>query len=252
MRVPFHLILGMAVGAPSLAMAAPVTFTADLITLNGADQFTQDQLDTPGFAPSQAEGTATLILDGTSLSVEIHSTGLEPNQRHAQHIHGRFDGAGAPIDSVLPSPALDSDGDNFVELGEGLAAYGPVILNLFDEDGNFPMADATGAIDYERIFDLATTDAFAANPATGQPFAAADLQPLDLREIVQHGLTVPAGLGSDGGEITGQQDGFIGGLPVDSGVIVQVTEVPEPPALSLFAAGLLGLGYVVRRRGKAA
>lgn len=185
---------------------------------------------------SGVSGTALLELTGTSLSVSISATGLEPGRPHAQHIHGRFDGAGTPVDSVEPTISNDTDGDGFVEVGEGLASYGAIILPL-TSGGGFPIAAADGSLAFFETYDLSDPAVFAPG------FSMADLFPLDLRAIVLHGLSVASGIGAGTpGEVNGS-GGYLPPLPVATG---EITPIPAPSSL-LLAAGLLP--WVWERKG---
>lgn len=128
------------------ASGAQIIYTSDLYPANG----------------SHVAGNAILTWDtiANTLAVMIHADDLEPNQVHEMHIHGRFDGAGNPIDSVRPTPANDTDADGFVEMMEGSAAIGPVIM---------PLGSATtdnGIIVFNQTYNL-NNDALFFDPHTG-------------------------------------------------------------------------------------
>lgn len=72
-------------------------------------------------------------------------------------------------------------------MGEGLQAYGPIILPLVP----FDLVDASGNLGYEATFTI--------NPGA--------LQPLHKRTIVMHGMTV--------------NGGYVPSLPVACGEIVE-------------------------------
>ncbi len=208
--------------------ANAATFKATLSPLNaGVDG---SFLDVSGFAEVTRNGKDTL-------TVSIEAKGLAPNQRHAQHIHGVTGG-----DSRTPTLADDArgDGDGVIELLDGVPAYGPVILPLFDTDGMFPLVGDDGVLSFSRTYDL-TTAMF----NTG--FAAGDLFPLAFREIVLHGGVLGA-VGFDAGRAVEEADGtagYKGFLPVAAG---ELAPVPLPAAGWLLLAGVGGLAGLGRRR----
>jgi hypothetical protein len=154
--------------------------------------------------------------DSGKITVAISAAGLEPNMVHVQHIHGFTDGT---TEARTPTTAQDTDGDGYVELAEGLNTYGPILLNLTTDHGNgtggdnghdhggdltgFPTAP-DGTIFFVETYQL--------------PAGLLGTDPLlALREIVIHGLTVPAGAGAG---TPGEVDGTAGYklvLPVASG-----------------------------------
>ena len=158
-------------------------------------------------------------LDTDTITVAISASGLEPNQIHIQHIHGFVDGT----NSTTPTAAQDVDGDGFIEVGEGAATYGPVLLNLAANHDN----DAGGDNGHSH-----------AGGPTGFPTAPdgeiwfvesyqlpAGLLPagptLDLREIVIHGLSAGAVGAGTPGEVNGIA-GYKLALPAASGELTQV------------------------------
>lgn len=251
------LRLGAACSAlVAAALAAPAhaaIYTADLGSLNN----------------SGVTGTATLELNGNLLTVTTHVEGLEEGRVHAQHIHGRVGPGGVPLPDFLPTLALDSDGDGLLEVAEGVPAYGPVIIGLTLEAGGFPFVPSDGdanlfegVIDYTRTFDITDPTIYDPIPGGGGAlFTAAQLLPLDFREVVVHGLclgTVEQGsdrdcpngtlLGANGGEANGTV-GYKGPLPVASGLIAFA--VPAPGTALLVGLGLLGMIPSLRRFPKA-
>jgi len=163
--------------------------------------------------------------DTDSITVAIAARGLEPNQPHVQHIHGFPDGQ----DAKTPTRAFDTDGDGFVELAEGLPAYGPVLLNLATIHANdsgsdnghahggalegFPTAP-NGKISFVETYQL-PREMLGADPM------------LELREIVLHGMTVPAGVGAGTpGEVDGS-GGYEVVLPIASGELVEVASTGQ-------------------------
>lgn len=189
---------------------------------------------------SGVSGTGSLTLVGDDLTVQITAIGLEPDMPHPMHIHGAFDSGDNPIDSTSPTLAQDSDGDGFIEVGEGAATYGPVLVPLTMPAGgdfnDFPTAPG-GTITFTETYDLTNVSTFAAG------FEWADVMPLVLREIVIHGMTTTAldGVGT-GGEVDGTA-GYKAVLPVASGEIV-----PEPASAALL---VLGVASTLSRKRRA-
>ena len=187
------------------------------------------------------------------LAVSIRAEGLEPNQTHVQHIHGFMPGDdGITMDSMIPTIDDDTDGDGFIELGEGAPVYGGILLGL-QSDGNmgngnfdpdtamFPMVGDDGRLVYDETFRLPEGD-------------LSDDPMLALREIVLHGLTLGEGDGDNGGEADGTA-GYKATLPVAAGELELADDADElqdafdgfvappmnqPTALGQFAANLTG------------
>lgn len=111
-------------------------------------------------------GKATLMLNGTKLTVKIDATGLEAGKPHPQHIHGFTENN---RNSTCPNMSADTDGDGIISLAESVPSYGPILLDL----SPMPTADANGEVHYTRTFDVGV-----------------GLVPLQNRAIVLHGLTV--------------------------------------------------------------
>jgi len=173
---------------------------------------------------SGVRGTAFLVLDEEtdSLTARLSAQGLEPGFQHIVDIHGRLaeqsedNGDGrVPIESVVPPPEADADGDGFIEFEEGLPFYGDGILSLASPQGafdtGFPVPDSKGEIFFVQSYDL--------NGPFDFEFTRDDLLPLDLREVVVHGMTVGGddGEGTDG-EVNGEA-GFKPDIPIAAGEI---------------------------------
>lgn len=154
------------------------------------------------------------LLKDRYLQVTINATGLEMDGLHVGHIHGTLDAAGNPTDAMCPTLEDDADGDGFIELGEGVPQYGPIIIPL----GPPPLGedldpDGDGTIEYEMTFDLMDGAIF------GDGFDKDAVFPLSFREIVLHGLTVAPGPGAGtDGEVNGT-NGYLAVLPVACGGI---------------------------------
>ncbi|WP_051286245.1 hypothetical protein [Salinimicrobium terrae] len=143
---------------------------------------------------SGVEGTAELSLVRDQLTVKIYATGLEPDMPHPQHIHGFKENN---KNAKCPTSSADSDGDGFVELGEGLPFYGPVLLPLTP----FPTAP-DGTIEFTQTYTV-DENMF--------------ITPLQNNAIVLHGMTAELTQEVDG-EIVVVND-YIVTLPVACGQI---------------------------------
>ncbi|WP_308517336.1 PEPxxWA-CTERM sorting domain-containing protein [Sphingomonas flavescens] len=190
---------------------------------------------------SSASGTTTLTLDANAktLNVMIHVMGLEPGGVHVGHIHGRVDANGMPLDSTTPTLAQDTDRDGYVELAEGQVTYGPILVDFMNTDPNMD-----GVVDFNRTFNLLDPTIYGAG-FNIMSLLGPNLDELSLREIVLHGLTVPAGPGAGTpGEVNGT-NGYLTVLPVASAELVRA--VPEPATWAMMLLGFGGIGVAMRR-----
>ena len=161
------------------------------------------------------KGSVTLSPDKTQLTVRIDATGLEKNQVHVGHIHGIVASGNMPADSSIPSPKQDSDRDKFVELAEGLVTYGPILITLGTNSGGNLDPDGDGTIHYEQTFNLEDAAIYA--DTFNKMSVIGSGNSLQLREIILHGLSVPA-VGVAPGEVDGTA-GYKTVLPVAGGEI---------------------------------
>ena len=240
-----NLYLG-AVGAAfgiSLATSAAATTTNYRAVLGDINNF-------------GASGQVDLRLNdvANTLFVRVRAAGLDPDVPHVQHIHGLKNPDGTNGNSITPTAAQDTDGDGFIELGEGAATYGPIILPLTDINqpglSGFPTAPG-GMIDFSFTYDLLNSAIYAGS------FGIADLLNLKDREIVIHGaftnfapVNELPGLGGGidqdvfGNPIAAPRN-YNAALPVLAGTI---SPVPLPAAGWLLLTGLGGLAAIRRRR----
>ncbi|MEZ4521133.1 MAG: CHRD domain-containing protein [Thermomicrobiales bacterium] len=119
---------------------------------------------------SGVSATGSISLIGDQLTVEINGSGFAAAMIHPQHIHGD-DGEPA----FCPGPDFDISGDDWVDLGEGVDAYGGVKLSLTigGEENNWPTADADGNLTFSETY-------------TVDPLAVGN--DLEERVIVLHGI----------------------------------------------------------------
>jgi len=280
--------------APTNANAATL-FKADIVPLNqafgstasGSAQITLDQ-------PSETLRTLRVQIDVSGLQDLSSFGGI-----HVAHIHGQFSGnasrplfdqgngpfftgaGGGAVESVLPTLADDIDGDGFLNFIEGRPAYGPVVLNLTRDQlpappsGVPPLSQflelaSTGTIDPAALFPAGTT--FSLDTTYQFDLTDADqarqfnnLTNLDQREIVIHGLTVPASISDPIDDlVTANGSGAPLGIPVGDGQVFRITapvaagnlqvvedeatSVPEPLAMSLIGGVVLALGLKTTQR----
>lgn len=211
---PGNSAVGQANGDAHREAAALFRLTGDRDFL-ADDHFFTTQFTTLNGSGVTGEAIVGYDEDAHTITVAISASGLEPNMVHIQHIHGFTDGT----DARTPTLAQDDDRDGYVELAEGLDTYGPILLNLTadhtngsgGDNGHDHSGDLTGfpTAPDGTIFFVETYQ-LPAGMLTTDPMLA-------LREIVIHGLTVPAGAGAG---TPGEVDGTAGYklvLPVASG-----------------------------------
>lgn len=190
-----------AAAAPALFLAGPV-LSKDSPERSGTFNGTLTPLNDSGIS-----GSFTIEQRGQGqITVNIQATGLEAsNGPHVAHIHGKQGNQNATCPTMAQDRADDNDG--FIEVAEGRNTYGPIIVPLGDVD-----PDNDGVVNYSMTFKLNKDSTFADGKDKD------DLLPLELREIVIHGLTLQDGDGANGGEADGTA-GYKVILPVACGEI---------------------------------
>src|SRR4051812_11176802 len=129
---------------------------------------------------SGVSGTSDLTLNGSTLTVSVNATGLEPNQNHPQHIHGFANGTPSVIPPFPPTPDVDTNGNGLLDDPEAEALIGPPILGLTGTNGttnvspagsgepggenapsttatDYPAVGADGALTYSGTFTVDPT-----------------------------------------------------------------------------------------------
>jgi len=212
-----------ALGTPSSTSFGSLSGT--FAALVAADAFYQ--VDFIALNNSAVQGGAFLALDfeTNQLTIITGASGVEAGQTHPQHIHGFPPGT---PDANTPTLIQDTDLDGFVELAEGLPAYGPILLNIQSPPGSglagFPRPDGNSFAFVETYdlddltFDMSPTDDVAPVPLR-QVLTAENLT---QREIVLHGVSLKAGQGANGGEADGTA-GYKVVLPIASGEIERLS-----------------------------
>jgi hypothetical protein len=129
-------------GAPGTVPTPTVTqvltshYTASLSALNS----------------SGVSGTVDFQVTGNVLVVKMNVTGLVPNQKHFQHIHGN---------GTATCPTTDANGG--VTLSEALTNIGPLAFDLQP----YPLTDAQGRLNLTQTFTLDPDELASITPLTG-------------------------------------------------------------------------------------
>jgi Cu/Zn superoxide dismutase len=175
---------------------------------------------------SGVTGTAHLRLEGSELTVEVEATGLEPDQEHAMHIHGKGPGEEVTAlqqqeNATCPPAEADEDGDGIISLDEGIPYYGEVQLPLGE-----PTAASDGSLSFEQTF-----------PLTAEQMTA--LGDLTMDALVVHGMTTS--FDQDGDGTTDEYEPL---LPVACGEIGGAALEYEVNFGSLNGSGVMGTGQL--------
>jgi hypothetical protein len=102
---------------------------------------------------SGVSGTVNFQVNGNVLVVKMQVTGLVPNQKHFQHIHGNGT-------ATCPT-ATDANGG--VTLSEALTNIGPLAFDLQP----YPLTDAQGRLNLTQTFTLDPDELASITPLTG-------------------------------------------------------------------------------------
>lgn len=186
----------------------------------GGDRF---QVQLQPLNGSEASGTAEITVDGTSVTVRVEASGLEPDQRHPMHLHGFRDGQ----PSRLPAGGGQGEGSSSVltdtpgaDGGVRGTPGGGTDENTAGEQGATGAEDATrgaqggaggqgpqgGATQDDMLTSMDTEQSIGPALLPLEPFPVADEDgrimyertfedvdmyfPLDIRGIEIHGMTV--------------------------------------------------------------
>ena len=123
--------------APTVTQVLTSHYTASLSALNS----------------SGVSGTVGFQVTGNVLVVKMNVTGLVPNQKHFQHIHGNGT-------ATCPT-ATDAKGG--VTLSEALTNIGPLAFDLQP----YPLTDAQGRLNLTQTFTLDPDELASITPLTG-------------------------------------------------------------------------------------
>jgi hypothetical protein len=114
-----------------------------------------DQLNGSGVS-----GTVNLELSGTVLTVTLDVRGLEPSQRHYQHIHG------APNTHASCPTTADENADGILTLDQASPHIGPVAFDVQP----YPITDTQGQVQWSRTYQLAADELQMITPLTARVF----------------------------------------------------------------------------------
>lgn len=171
---------------------------------------------------SGVTGDAELTLDlaDDEFRARVDAGGLAPGIAHLQHVH---------LAASCPGPADDANGDGFVDILEGSARYGPILLPLDDvlavqAAGAFPEADGDGGLSYreEERLSSVLADLRREDPDPDDLLAKLDQgEDLDLdgRTVVLHGVAAATDLPGSVGTPAGTEARAT--LPVACGELFQ-------------------------------
>lgn len=106
---------------------------------------------------SGVSGTVDFQVSGYNLVVMINVTGLVPNQKHFQHIHGYSGG------TVTCPTAADANSSHIITVSEAITKIGPIAFDLQP----YPLADEHGAVHMSQSYTLDSSELANTTPLTG-------------------------------------------------------------------------------------
>lgn len=194
--VPALLVLLALVAAPGAALAQSDASHSGVLNDSGIS------------------GRTRIAVSGSSVTVEVQTSGNAPGMPHAQHVHIGGQNLCAPA-------SADTDGDGFVSTPEGEAFWGLIQISLTTEGDvspasalavdRFPVADADGTVSYLRTFELP------------DGIVVGDL---DTWVVVQHGVA-DTRLGDDPGAYDGPDSPLMPGVPQEASLPAWCAALPS-------------------------
>ncbi len=144
------LVLLSLAGSTCGSASAPRTGSTPTVTRTQTSHYTArlSALNSSGVS-----GTVGFQVTGNVLVVKMNVTGLVPNQKHFQHIHGNGT-------ATCPT-ATDAKGG--VTLSEALTNIGPLAFDLQP----YPLTDAQGRLNVTQNFTLYPDELATITPLTG-------------------------------------------------------------------------------------
>lgn len=142
-----------------LAAATSLVMIGFATTSAQAQQSQDLRTDLSALNGSGSSGTATVSVQGSTVTVNIQSRGISPGLPHAQHIH-----IGGQNQCPPESAGTGSEPANLIDTAEGQPFYGEVKVSLTTEGAvdaasalaveRFPAATDAGTLNYQRSFEL--------------------------------------------------------------------------------------------------
>ena len=135
-----------ACGGASVSSTAPTPTVTQVLTSHYTAKLS-------ALNSSGVSGTVDFQITGNILVVEMKVTGLVPNLKHFQHIHG---------DGTATCPTA-TDAKGGVTLSEALTNIGPLAFDLQP----YPLTDAQGRLNLTQTFTLDPDELASLTPLTG-------------------------------------------------------------------------------------